>query len=128
MTNKYSYINKNSNQREHIVLARKALGRRLPSGAEVHHVDGNSYNNAPENLVICPDRAYHKLLHQRTDAYNACGNANARKCVFCGEYSLINEMGGTARSGYYHRNCHNSYKKDRIKRRHNLLKTGDNDD
>src|SRR5690242_4368171 len=50
---------------EHVMLAEKALGKQLPRGAQVHHVDGNKQNNAPNNLVVCEDASYHRLLHQR---------------------------------------------------------------
>ena len=42
--------------------AELALGKPLPRGAEVHHADGTTGDNAP--LVICQDRAYHMLLHK----------------------------------------------------------------
>lgn len=47
-------------------------------------MDGNKLNNDGSNLVICPNDAYHKLLHLRTRALNECGNATFRKCQFCG--------------------------------------------
>lgn len=51
---------------EHIFLAEKALGKPLPTGAVVHHMDNNPANNyEPFNLVICPDQDYHLLLHRR---------------------------------------------------------------
>lgn len=51
---------------EHIVLAEKALGKKLPSGAIVHHMnEDRSDNHSPFNLVICPDQEYHMLLHKR---------------------------------------------------------------
>ena len=53
---------------EHVVVAERALGKHLPAGAVVHHVDVNRRNNAPTNLVICQDAAYHKLLHARLNA------------------------------------------------------------
>ena len=52
---------------EHILKAEKALGKRLPKGAHVHHVNNVGWdNNRPWNLVVCPDDAYHKLLHDRS--------------------------------------------------------------
>lgn len=68
---------------EHIHVAEKAMGRPLPLGAEVHHVDEDRANNANSNLVICPDSSYHKLLHMRARARDACGNPNWRKCELC---------------------------------------------
>ncbi len=71
---------------EHVVVAEQALGKLLPKGTDVHHVDENRTNNANTNLVICQDRAYHKLLHRRTSALKACGNPNYRKCATCHQY------------------------------------------
>lgn len=50
---------------EHIYLAEKALGKPLPKGAVVHHVNECPWDNTPSNLVVCPDQSYHRLLHQR---------------------------------------------------------------
>ena len=51
---------------EHVWLAEKVLGKRLPVGAIVHHVNGKPADNRLKNLVICPDQAYHLLLHRRS--------------------------------------------------------------
>lgn len=51
---------------EHIILAEIALGKPLPKGAVVHHMNNEPWDNhKPFNLVICPDQAYHMLLHKR---------------------------------------------------------------
>lgn len=69
---------------EHIVVAETVLGKRLPLGAEVHHVDGTRRNNAPANLVICQSHAYHGLLHVRARVVRAGGNPNTdRICSRC---------------------------------------------
>lgn len=57
-----------SRQYEHIVLAEKALGRKLPKGAVIHHTSQPHDNFGPFKLVICPDQAYHLLLHRRAKA------------------------------------------------------------
>jgi len=50
---------------EHIVLAEKALGKPLPPGTIVHHTKARDDNHGYCRLVICPDQAYHILLHKR---------------------------------------------------------------
>jgi hypothetical protein len=53
---------------EHIVVAERALGKPLPKGAVVHHINEVRTDNRPENLVICPNESYHRLLHRRMRA------------------------------------------------------------
>lgn len=51
---------------EHIALAEEALGKPLPKGAIVHHMNNKPWDNfTPFNLVICPNQDYHLLLHRR---------------------------------------------------------------
>jgi hypothetical protein len=74
-------------QREHRIIAERAVGHKLPGSVKIHHVDENDRaNNKGHNLVICQDRSYHKLLHVRTKAYRATGNPHLRKCSKCGEW------------------------------------------
>lgn len=54
---------------EHTYLAEKALGKKLPKGAQVHHMNENKTDNFTYfNLVICPNQEYHQLLHRRMTA------------------------------------------------------------
>ena len=78
-------------QRIHILRAERALGRPLPPGVEVHHADGSKGADAP--LVICPDRAYHRLLHVRMRIQAAGGNPNTQRiCGTCKQLRLIDDM------------------------------------
>lgn len=62
----YVYVQKDGKKKmQHVSVAEKALGKPLPKGAVVHHVDEDKKNNDPKNLVICPSQAYHLLLHKR---------------------------------------------------------------
>lgn len=69
---------------QHRVIAERALGKALPSRAQVHHVDGDQSNNANTNLVICESIAYHRLLHVRTRIVKRGGNPNLQRiCCIC---------------------------------------------
>lgn len=76
----------------HILVAEKALGRRLPIGAEVHHVNENKNDNRPENLVICPSQKYHALLHMRMRAMKAGFPPHYRACSICKQFDDPEKM------------------------------------
>lgn len=96
--------------REHQLIVEKALGKPLPKGAQIHHVDGNKKNNGPWNLVLCPSDAYHKLLHARQRAIDACGNASYRKCLFCKEWCDPETMQyNPASKSHHHLACRQAY-------------------
>jgi len=99
---------------EHILVAEKVLGKPLPKGVVIHHVDGNRSNNLPFNLVICQDDGYHHLLHWRERALKACGHANWRKCCYCHKYDdranlKICNNNGKADARAYHVVCARTY-------------------
>lgn len=52
-------------KRAHVLIAEKVLGRPLPQGAVVHHIDHDPRNNRNDNLVICESQSYHMILHRR---------------------------------------------------------------
>lgn len=86
------YGNPNRRQYRYRTIAEKALGRKLKWPEQVHHVDGNATNDHGSNLVICPDGAYHALLHKRADALLQCGNPDWRACVRCKKFDSIENM------------------------------------
>jgi hypothetical protein len=69
----------------HRVRAELALGKPLPPGSPVHHVDGTK--NERSALVICQDRDYHWLLHVRTRIKQAGGNPNTD--AICGNCQQV---------------------------------------
>lgn len=110
----------------HRVVAEMALGRPLPKGAIVHHIDGDKLNNFSSNLLVCPDQAYHKLIHQRADALKACGHADWLKCKFCHQYDAPENLriyegrrkGRTAATrNIHHIECNKIYLREAYERR-----------
>jgi hypothetical protein len=99
-------------------IVETALGHKLPATSVVHHRDRNSVNNDLANFIVCQDRAYHKLVHLREDAYRATGNANSRKCYICHKWDTPGQHFRVAkkrRSGMaYHLEC--SRRKQRLSR------------
>lgn len=67
---------------EHVLVAEKAIGKYLPDGAVVHHINELRGDNRNENLLVC-DRAYHATLHARMRARQATGNPNWLRCSLC---------------------------------------------
>lgn len=103
---------------EHHLVAEAVLGRPLRGTEMVHHIDGNGKNNARDNLVICPDDAYHRLIHTRQDALEATGNCEWRRCVFCGKWDAPENLRfnrpykGHSSPRALHSSCYNTYKKN----------------
>lgn len=109
---------------EHVMLAEQAIGKKLPIGAEVHHVNGIKSDNRPENLVICPSRQYHALLHQRQRAADECGNPNHMRCEICRQWDDPSMMyRRKSKAGQWHRSCASKTRVERKRRARNVSAT-----
>lgn len=101
---------------EYVLAVERAIGHALKAGQVVHHADSNPANNANSNLVVCPDNAYHRLLHKRMNALAACGNANWVKCKVCHHYDDEANLSIGA-GGRYHKTCWARYARERKEKR-----------
>lgn len=98
--------------REHRVIAELALGKELPRGIEVHHVDEDPTNNSNINLVICPSRSYHCILHRRKRAIDAGQPAHKVRCSSCNDWFTVGEMNGNRPAGWC-KECHSAFYRKR---------------
>lgn len=114
---KTGYIIRSRNY-EHRINAERALGRKLKGTERVHHVDGDKTNNSNNNLVICPNESYHKLLHARQRILELNGDPNADK--YCSHHKCLHSRSefSTKPSSYdgLHNTCRsgtNEYRKEK---------------
>ena len=105
---------------EHILVVERVLGKPIPTGAIIHHVNERREDNRHENLVLCPDHGYHILLHQRMRAFKACGHYDWRSCRFCHKYDHPDNLKIYPRS-IHHADCASKYKAGRKARAFNPI-------
>jgi hypothetical protein len=98
--------------REHVSVAENAIGRKLISPEIVHHVDGNRANNVGSNLVICPNQAYHMLLHIRQRAFDATGDATKRKCSYCNKWDSSENLTFAKYGSIFHSSCRSAKRRE----------------
>lgn len=95
--------------REHVLIAERAIKRKLAPANQVHHVNGDGKDNRPENLVICENAGFHRLLHMRTEALAACGNPSWLRCSECRQWdhpeALVRYKYRYGSPGTYHAAC-----------------------
>jgi hypothetical protein len=98
---------------EHVLVAGRALGRPVPLGSPVHHVNGDRADNRPRNLVICQDTAYHNLIEARTRAWATTGDADQVKCVHCKQFDRPENLYIQPNQPYnaVHRRCRRLYQR-----------------
>lgn len=114
---------------EHVLIAERALGKALPAGAEVHHVNEDRADNRRGNLVVCQDRAYHLLLHWRAAAIARGERIGiTKRCRACGELKPVAEYARDHRrtDGRYTscRRCWNAYAAGRREARKGMVANG----
>lgn len=109
------YVGNYRSERVHRLRAERALGRPIPKGGHVHHVDGDTWNPAAR-LVLCEDTSYHWLLERRTKALRACGHADWLWCGLCRQYDAPANLKlmswakqGNRQHVVRHAKCHRDY-------------------
>lgn len=106
---------------DYVLKIERLLGHELQKGVEIHHIDDNPSNDTNSNLVVCENRAYHRLLHFRQRILSAGGDPDKdRICTKCGQVKekenfYFHKSGrqiGNAQS--YCKACSLAYKRKRI--------------
>jgi DNA polymerase I-like protein with 3'-5' exonuclease and polymerase domains len=79
---------KYSNTVEHRFVYRKLFGK-IPEGYDIHHIDGNHFNNVPSNLE-CISHSEHSVLHDN-EKWSRPGyreNMSAKMREYCSQESV----------------------------------------
>lgn len=63
--------------REHILVMEEKLGRLIPKGESIHHIDGVKTNNHPDNLQLFTSHTEHLLHHWRENSLRKTRNGES---------------------------------------------------
>lgn len=101
---------------EHVFVVARALGRPVPKGTRVHHVNENRSDNRGRNLVLLQNASEHKQLHSRMRARAATGHVRWKKCQYCKQYDdpanlFVRDQPNNTKT--YHRKCNRDYQRKR---------------
>lgn len=55
------YRKGNGWRREHIIVMENFLGKKIPKGMVVHHIDNDKTNNNLSNLILCTTKEHNRL-------------------------------------------------------------------
>lgn len=83
----------NGGKLPYVVIVEKVLGKTLPKGAIVHHIDGNNKNNDKSNLCVLQNKRIHNELHRRKKVQDAGGDFRTQKiCTSCKKLQPIKDF------------------------------------
>lgn len=83
---------------EHRIVAENSLGRMLEDWEVVHHINGNTKDNTPENLQVM-SRSVHASLHAKKS------EKMVLMCAHCGEEFLRDRNQRASVKGYRNSFC-----------------------